>query len=801
MNLLIHNLRIAFRNLLKYKFQNSISALSIAIGIVTLAAVHSIMVRFQLPAICSEPYYERTYFVSLDSINKTKEYNSQDLGVKYKYEYIKALRADDGLQTVDGDIVVPNCNINGALVHFHLGQSFERKIAMVMMPIDASYAQHEGIHSAITGMKIKSLKKGEAIISDLMAHEIFGNQSPIGATTEYNTNGIDIPLTIVDVFKDVSKVEPIIGNEWLIFGVGDHMEDLFENCFFSQWIEVVLKEDCTPTQLEKEINARLKPYGIHCKNIQRAPERPDLDVVGIITTSQFFVHLIGSLILFAAVIGFLRMQTQLFWMRRREISLRFANGANRWQIFMMLMTEVSIVIAFSAVMSVLLGIWLNYFFTTHLSVFIHEAQLSFTNLYIYGIIVSIALFVICAAIVWIVLHRICKAEQGLVQSMHSSRSHLLRNVMLGLQIFISMFFVCGTLELVQATSSIIDMKNVPGNDDDYKQTVLLKASEAEDGHHLIEKVNRLADVKQTIPFSELFYSFKEVLDNPDVIKKLEHKTYFYSYVVADTAIFNLYGIETKWFPDNTDRRRCIVLSDQLYQKLDEVGLTGSRMLTLNDSALEGPLPIAGTYKNIPYIDHTSNMANSFFVIAPELTHTLRCAIVIPHNGKYTKAMHEVNATVARLEPVIVTQMVYNLRDYNAGEVVVLEAIQTGAWVLGIIIIIICAMNVYSSIALDTRSRRKEVAIRKIYGAEQKDIIMLFGRQYVIFIVLGIIIATPCNLLLHKLLIMNFPFQSAFSPAIAICIGIPVIILLIVLIVGWHIKKVMRVECDEIIAKE
>lgn len=796
MYLLINNLKIALRNLLKYKLQTIISVLSIAIGIVTLAAVHCFMERFQLPAICGEPYYERAYYVYLDSINKTSEHD-RNVGFRNKYEYIKALRADDGLPSVEGEIVFPNGYTYGAQAHFHLG-SIERKIGMEMIPIDASYARHEGLHSAITGEKVKSLKKGEAIISETTAHKIFGSQCPIGATTEYNIGGIEIPLTIVDVYKDVSIMETIIQPEWLMYGVGEHMETLFEEHFFNQWLEVVLKENSTPHQLEKEINARLKPYGIHCKDVKSVQQK-NSGLMGVILMSQVLVHVIGSLILLAAIIGFLRMQTQLFWMRRREISLRITNGANQWQMFMMLMTEVSIVIVFSTVMSVLLGIWLNDFIMNHLSDLLNEIHFNLSNLYIYIISVSIALSVICSVIVWIVLHRIYKSEQGLEQAMHASRSHLFRNVMLGSQIVISMLFVCGTLQLVQVTSTIIGMENIPDNDDDYKQMVLLKAEDTNDSHRLIEELGRLADVKQTIPFTQIFCSFKEILDYPDVINKLERRTHFYNYMVADTAMLNLYGMEVKWFPGNTDRSRCIVLSDPLYQKLDEAGLTSSGMLTPVVQEFESTLPIAGTYKAIPYIK-SSNTEMSCIIIAPELTPSLVNAIVVPREGKYRKVMREVNETAARLEPMVVRQMVFNLRDDVAPALVILETMRTGAWILGIISIIICAMSVYSTIALNTRSRRKEVAIRKVHGAGRKDIIILFGKIYGLLAMLGIIITVPCSLLLYKLILMAFG-DIDFSPAIAICIGILAVVMLIFLIVGWHIKKVMKVECEEIIAKE
>lgn len=50
------------------------------------------------------------------------------------------------------------------------------------------------------------------------------------------------------------------------------------------------------------------------------------------------------------------------------------------------------------------------------------------------------------------------------------------------------------------------------------------------------------------------------------------------------------------------------------------------------------------------------------------------------------------------------------------------------------------LSVYSTITLDTMNRRKEVAIRKINGARIKDILLLFGRTYIILLIIGSIAA-------------------------------------------------------------
>ena len=61
MNMTFHNLKVALRNLMKYKLQTVISVLSIAIGIVTLAFVHAVLGRVTFPSLYSQPYYDRTF--------------------------------------------------------------------------------------------------------------------------------------------------------------------------------------------------------------------------------------------------------------------------------------------------------------------------------------------------------------------------------------------------------------------------------------------------------------------------------------------------------------------------------------------------------------------------------------------------------------------------------------------------------------------------------------------------------------------------------------------------------------------
>ena len=123
--------------------------------------------------------------------------------------------------------------------------------------------------------------------------------------------------------------------------------------YFARQLYVVLKDSSTPQPLEAEVNGRLKPLGLKT-NIRPLKEQLDEENASSATGCSI-TYLISSLILLAAIIGFMRMHAQLFWMRRREISLRITNGATRLQLFSMFATEVVVIVLVAYIVAVLMG--------------------------------------------------------------------------------------------------------------------------------------------------------------------------------------------------------------------------------------------------------------------------------------------------------------------------------------------------------------------------------------------------------------------------------------------------------------
>ena len=245
---------------------------------------------------------------------------------------------------------------------FHLCDSSVHRKSGLCRVIDPEYIDIQGVRSAITGEKIKRLGVGEAIICKTQAELLFGDKNPIGAVQTRVSNAVPVPFTIVDVCEDFSQYDFRLFSQIIYISLGEVEGERwdFEFADISTDISIVMKEGSTEQLLLSELNERIKPFNIKA-SLMRETDREDVKEVFAINP---IVYLISSLILIAAIIGFLRMQVQLFWSRRREVSLRIVNGATRWRLFCLFFTEVLITITLSVVTAMLMGGWIERYLYT-----------------------------------------------------------------------------------------------------------------------------------------------------------------------------------------------------------------------------------------------------------------------------------------------------------------------------------------------------------------------------------------------------------------------------------------------------
>jgi ABC-type lipoprotein release transport system permease subunit len=139
-------------------------------------------------------------------------------------------------------------------------------------------------------------------------------------------------------------------------------------------------------------------------------------------------------------------------------------------------------------------------------------------------------------------------------------------------------------------------------------------------------------------------------------------------------------------------------------------------------------------------------------------------------------------------------------DFHCQELIRLDLIGQLCFLLFIVCIISIVLTVFSSVALETRGRQKEVAIRKINGAKTKDIILLFSRPYIkalgvtylitLFIVLVVIFVLGLRI--------DIPSEAWLAFAFLYFISNTIITLVTFLTIWQKIYKVAKTNPAEII---
>ena len=796
--MLLHNLKVALRNILKYKVQTLGSILSLAIGMVTLATVHSFLQNFRMASINHEPYYDRVYNLRFDSIQKRQSENS----IRINGDIVRAVKANGEPRCIEQGPYAPNGTLTGGWAEFTLNGKTRRKMQLDAVPLDRHYPNFIGIRSAITGEKIKVLGPHDAIINEKQAKQIFGDKNPVGASIRLTKNYGNYQLRLVDVYQDLSLTELDMNSSALFYSPWE-LEDMDSDQFNAGNLYVVLKEGCTPQQLKAEVNSRLKPLGLKVKT-EKLKDRLSEEYSSI-AIARSITYLIGSLILLAAIIGFLRMQTQLFWMRRREISLRITNGATRLQLFSMFATEVVMIVLGAYFVAVLMGSWICDYLAKPQFAEITSELGTISHLYLYSLVIGLVVMMLCLAIIWIVLSRICKCTQALESGMRRSHNHWFRNTMLGVQVMISMFFLGVTFCLLCWVGKMADFNHIPDDERAYEQSLFLQTNAAENGQCLRDKLIHLPQVERWIPYAWGVLQVNELAENEEFSKAAWQGDPYASYnnvtsykirITSDTSYLDFFKIKVNWKP-KANRKKCILVNEELYKQMRQHHIAPNDILTVDEM---DSYQIAGTFQSIPYQGSFKIDIYSFIVIDPKEAYGATHYILVAKPGEYKEMQIAVDRMIQKLEPAVVKPMSSNLRDYMARSMFALEILQNIAWILAIVSLAICLISIFSTVMLDTQTRKKEVAIRKVNGALTKDITKLFGRTYLVITLIAMVFAVVAMLLFHIVLSQAFDMVE-INPAFPVSLSVVIVIGFIAAIIACQVRKIMKVDPSEILVKE
>ena len=828
--LLANSFATAWRNLLKYKVQNIISIACLAVGVVCFAITVHIMFNFA----------RNLYYSSID----------QGRPVFTIYEMSEEEFKNTAKHDANGaDRQLPMVNITNAFIDRLYSMKLPAMkeihgiVSVLLMNFEfednteqpktylARYAQcsprryhYLGYRSAITGERIPELNEGDVLITDDLRDKVFGKGvDPRGFRILTEIHGSQ--RTIRDVVNISERLEDHY-NDAIIYCQKNCIAETQYDRFNSLQIE--LAEGYTAQQLREQLAGALPEYYVALR--WNAWDWTDeglfyLTIIGV-------GLLLGSSVLLIGAMGFLKMQLQLFSLRAREMALRRTMGAKPRHLFLLLVTEMAIMFAFTAIATLLITVQVSRYAMSIIQRLNDEILFDVDMIVETGMWICLATLLCSLVVAFISLYRQLHSPVGMRVGRSGHPRTKGQSVMLGTQFAISMMLTFAVLGAFYALNIIAEQEygSHTENKAPYRKTLMARMTTMD--IRVPDFINKIAQNKDVEHISKCIYFCCES-EGPEVDEGLithtlkyknsdgSIKSHAYSFLVTDEELFDLLDIEISADkPKDENLQKHI---SAIYVRTEEV----ERLREKWDLPISRDVQTRQLYKDRSYtlIGYApaligyrpgSHSTPSFWMIEPDITWQDKYNLgayspdanylIFPKDGKYGKVEDALTDLWREAQPGNMNDVpVDNLYEEWFKVIRMLELMRELCFLLVIVSILCIVASVYSAISLESRGRQKEVALRKIHGAHSWDIMRLFGKYYLrLLLISGIIV-----IIVSMAIIATF-YTFALDDSIAndldwltlyLFLSILIVVAVTLLTISHKIWKVSHIHPAEVVKKE
>ena len=120
--------------------------------------------------------------------------------------------------------------------------------------------------------------------------------------------------------------------------------------------------------------------------------------------------------------------------------------------------------------------------------------------------------------------------------------------------------------------------------------------------------------------------------------------------------------------------------------------------------------------------------------------------------------------------------------------------------VSLVCVLISIFGIFSLVTLSCEQRQKEIAIRKVNGAQIRHILQMFFREYLLLLVIAAVIAFPMGYVVMRQWLETYVRQTAINGWVYVGIFV-VVAVIIVLCIIWRIWKAARQNPAEVIKNE
>lgn len=784
-----HYLKVAIRNLLKYKVQSVVSILGLAVGFVCFS--------LSLYWIHYEMTYDH-YRPDVDRINMVRtndEYAEGKISARVPYSLAAYLTQ----HFPDIEIAAP----------FHL---ISERVSLNDKYQDAIFSSADSAWMNLMDIRIIKGNRNfmlpednaEIAITEKAAKKWFGTEDPLGKEVKMSRRTKKICAVVRAENIHTCFPFELIGNP-----------ELGRTWWYITWNMLIkVKPDVNIEELESKINANLpaelkqvtstRKTGIErivltpLSQLHYAKDFRDDKEAGITFQYIIYFSIAGMLIIACALINYLTLFINRMRVRQREMALRMIHGANIRSLISLLTVEFLLLLVCSVTTGFLL-------IEICISPFIELTEIDAPKSSLYGeafLFIGLISLVILAAIIgllYVLYHR--SLHQSLRHDAGRRTGSLLRKGSLVLQLFVCLSFIGCTvlinrqLDYLRHRDLGLEINNrgsfsVMG-DIDY--TPIVKKMKTLPMITEIMQPDYCPIVSQIIAIGQ-FDNWERLdapLDTPIPVNLFLGKEDF----------FRFYGITLlagEWL-DDFSTYEDIIINESLARRM---GWNPQEAIGKHIIKSYITYTVVGVVKDCHYGAPTLPIPNTGFLVGEQMGLMQRSAGILFKYKEGTwnecrEALEFLYHTECSPEKILrlnSEEEVYN--NYLRSEEMLTHLLSFAS----LVCILTAMFGIYSLVTLTCEQRRKEIAIRKVNGATVWSILFLFFREYLGLLCIAALFAFPITYVIIKQWILNYVRQVSISPApfIVIFIGLALIVMAGI---SWRVWKAANENPAEVIKNE
>ena len=487
----------------------------------------------------------------------------------------------------------------------------------------------------------------------------------------------------------------------------------------------------------------------------------------------------GLLLIFSAFFNFMNLGLGIFRQRFHEFRQRIVTGATVWQIIMQMMFELTCSIFLALALALCLVVPVCPVLSGLLGISVEVPQFIY-QVIVCGVLVIILMLFAGIFPLWrltrLILHDLTKRKPA--------GQPALRHVAVALQLSVSIVFIIAVL-VVMMQLRFVNRKDLGFDRNGVIQLTILQRINRTQRTTLMHELSTIPQI-ENITATE----FEPQHDTHNMITEVEwqgkspnEKPAFQS-ITTDSRFAETFGLKMmqgKWW--NEGEQQKVVLNEEAVKVMELDDPIGTIIRMYPDYFIEtGDVPIleyevVGVASDFHTLSLRSRIYPAIFRESFFGGGNFIYIRVIP--GQEQEVMRRITALLPGINTTLVDVSLTPLDElydrFNRSE-------QTGLKIFSVmaaVCLLISLFGIYAVATASTQRRRKEIAIRKIVGAEMGDIVRMFFREHTLQVLISGVVALPLAYLAMSSWLQGYAYRTNIS--LWLLIGVVIVVATLVLL--------------------